>query len=307
MNLKGEPAFVGRHCGSNEYTIDRATVRFYQDALGDVHPLHERFAPPLLHHSECYQFLGDWYLANLFGNLHGQQDWELFAPIPIGAHVRTRSTIIDRYSRRGRDWVVNETDLMSAEPGEEGKLFVRGRTYQSFLPPRTPGVGDAFVVDEKSAARKQPRPPFPTTQGPDLGRIEKRIDERRCFLFSGPGKNYHTDREEAKKLGFPSIVVQGMMSTCFISELMQAHFGMGWLQGGKMSVKLTNVLWVDESVTAHARVRDESPEGRATRVHCDVWVEKTDGTRVILGDASAVRAEGSLIEGDTAVHQKEKS
>ena len=29
--------------------------------------------------------------------------------------------------------LAHETDLTSAEPGEEGKLFVRGRTYQSFL------------------------------------------------------------------------------------------------------------------------------------------------------------------------------
>ena len=107
-------------------------------------------------------------------------------------------------------------------------------------------------------------------------------------MFSGPGKNYHTDREEAKKLGFPNIVVQGMMSTCFVSQVMQDHFGMGWLEGGRMSVKLTNVLWVDETVRAHAKIRDEVTEGTKKRVVCDVWVEKTDGTRVILGEASAV-------------------
>ncbi len=289
MNLKGEPAYVGRHCGSNVYTIDEPTVRFYQDALGDHHPLHERFAPPLLHHSECYAFLGEWYLANLFGNLHGQQDWSIFAPIPIGSRVRTRSTIVDRYSRRGRDWVVNETDLMSAEPGDEGKLLVRGRTYQSFLPPKDENEdGGGYVVAEDTAAKKAPRPPFPTTEGPDLARLEKEIDERRCWMFSGPGRNYHTDREEARKLGFPNIVVQGMMSTCFVSQVMQDHFGLGWLTGGRMSVKLVNVLWVDETVSAHARVRDETREGDRKRIHCDVWVEKNDGTRVILGEASAL-------------------
>lgn len=287
MNLMGEPAYVGRHCGSNVYEIDERTVRFYQDALGDAHPLHERFAPPLLHHSECYAHLGQWYLKNLFGNLHGQQDWLLFAPIPVGSKVRTRSTIVDRYSKRGRDWVVNETDLMSAEPGDEGRLLVRGRTYQSFLPPRDDDQ-DAFVVDGQTAAKKAPRPPFPTAEGPDLASVEKLIDERRCWMFSGPGRNYHTDRDEAKKLGFPNIVVQGMMSTCFVSQVMQDHFGMGWLEGGRMSVKLTNVLWVDETVRAHAKIRDEVPEGTKRRVLCDVWVEKTDGTRVILGEASAV-------------------
>lgn len=290
MNLRGEPAFVGRHCGSNSYIIDKKTVRFYQDALDDHHPLHERYAPPLLYHSECYQFIGEWYLKNLFGNLHGQQDWELFAPIPIGTKLRTRSTIIDRHSKRGRDWIVNETDLMCAEEEDEGKLLVRGRTYQSFLPPRKSAEED-FVVDESTARKKSPRPPFPTATGPDLDSTTKLIDDRRCWMFSGPGKTYHTDRDEAKKLGFPNIVVQGMMSTCFVSQVMQDHFGMGWLQGGRMSVKLTNVLWVDETITAHARVREENAEGSRTRVHCDVWVEKDDGVRVILGTASALREE----------------
>jgi acyl dehydratase len=291
MNLIGEPAFVGRHCGSSLYTIEKSTVRFYQDALEDHHPLHDRFAPPLLYHSECYKFLGEWYLKNLFGNLHGQQDWEMFAPIPIGSKIRSRSTIIDRYQKRGRDWIVNETDLMSAEAEDEGKLLVRGRTYQSFLPPKPSkdsGGGD-FVVDKSTAEKKEPRPPFPTATGPDLDSITRLIDDRRCWMFSGPGKTYHTDRDEAKKLGFPSIVVQGMMSTCFVSQVMQDQFGMGWLQGGKMSVKLTNVLWVDETVTAHARVREEQAEGSKTRVHCDVWVDKDDGVRVILGAASALR------------------
>lgn len=294
MNLIGEPAYVGRHCGSSSYTIDKTTVRFYQDALDDHHPLHDRFAPPLLYHSECYKFLGEWYLKNLFGNLHGQQDWELFAPIPVGSQIRSRSTIIDRYQKRGRDWIVNETDLMSAEAEDEGKLLVRGRTYQSFLPPdssKDPSGAD-FVVDKSTAAKKVPRPPFPTATGPDLDSITRLIDDRRCWMFSGPGKTYHTDRDEAKKLGFPSIVVQGMMSTCFVSQVMQDQFGMGWLQGGKMSVKLTNVLWVDETVTAHARVREEQPEGTQIRVHCDVWVDKGDGARVILGTASALREEG---------------
>jgi acyl dehydratase len=289
MNLKGEPAFVGRHCGSNEYAITPEVVAFYQEALGDRHPLHAQWAPPLLHHSECYRFLGDWYLKNLFGNLHAQQDWELFQPIPIGSRVRTRSTIVDRYAKRGRDYVVNETDLVAAD---DGRLLVRGRTHQSFLPPRPEGADAGFVVDESTAKRKAesaPRPPFPTATGPDLESARKVVDARRCWMFSGPGKNYHTDAEQARKLGFPNIVVQGMMSTCFVSEVMQRAFGLGWLRGGRMSLKLTNVLWVDEGVAAYGKVRETTAEGTQERVHCDVWVEKDDGARVAIGSASALR------------------
>ncbi len=287
MNLLGQPASVGRHCGGHEYAVTREVVDFYCDALDDHHPLYRELAPPLLHHSECYKFVGEWYLKNLFGNLHARQDWFLFAPIPIGSRVRTRSTIIERYAKRGRDYVVNETDLCDAETG---RLLVRGHTHQSFLPPREEGAG-SFVVDETTAQEKrqrQPRPAFPTATGEELSPTTKTIDARRCWMFSGPGRNYHTDVEQAKKLGFPNIVVQGMMTTCFAAQVMLDRFGRGFLEGGRLSLKLTNVLWVDERVTARARVREEWPEGTRTRVGCDVWVEKDDGTRVLIGDASAL-------------------
>lgn len=283
MNLLGQPAYVGRHCGSHEYPVTREVVDFYAQALDDRNSLYDEIAPPLLYHSECYQFVGEWYLKNLFGNLHAQQDWELFAPIRIGSRVRSRSTIVERYHKRGRDYVVNETDLVAAE---DGRLLVRGRTHQSFLPPK--GESGGYVVDESTAAQKKARPPFPTAQGEDLAPVRKCVDARRCWMFSGPAKNYHTDAEEAKKLGFPNIVVQGMMTTCFIAQVMLDHFGMGFVEGGKMSLKLTNVLWVDESVTAHAKVRESQREGGRTRVHCDVWAEKDEGTRILIGTASAL-------------------
>ncbi len=288
MNLFGQPAYVGRFCGTNTYEVTPEIVDFYCDALDDHHRDYRNSAPPLLHHSECYKFVGEWYLKNLFGNLHAQQDWELFAPIPVGGRVRSVSTIIDRYSKRGRDYLVNETDLFDADTH---RLLVRSRTHQSFLPEADDANSHAgeFVVDETTAERKTARPPFPVATGPELASVEKTIDERRCWMFSGPGRNYHTDREQAKKLGFPNIVVQGMMSTCFISEIMHRAFGMGWLQGGKMSIKLTNVLWVDEHVSVRGRVRESVREGRGERVHCDVWIDKDDGTRIALGTASAVR------------------
>lgn len=292
MNLLGQPAYVGRHCGSNEYEVTKDVVSFYADALDDHHTLQAEYAPPLLYHSECYKFVGEWYLKNLFGNLHLQQDWRLFEPIRVGSRVRTRSTIIERYQKRGRDVILNETDVMDAA---DGRLLVRGHTHQSFLPPKSEKAEEkaGFVVDDKTAAKKAPRPPFPTATGEDLPGTTTAIDARRCWMFSGPGRNYHTDAEQAKKLGFPNIVVQGMMSTCFVSRVMQDAFGMGWLQGGEMSVKFTNVLWVDETVATHAKVREEVREGTRTRVHCDVWVDKQGGAeagaKVLVGSASALR------------------
>ena len=55
-----------------------------------------------------------------------------------------------------------------------------------------------------------------------------------------------------------------------------------------MSVKLTNVIWVDETVSVFGRVKTREPEGTRLRTHCEVWVDKPDGSRALLGEASAL-------------------
>ena len=109
-----------------------------------------------------------------------------------------------------------------------------------------------------------------------------------CWKFSGPSKNYHNDVEEARRLGFPDIVVQGMMPLCFLSEMMTQRFGPGWLQGGRMSVNLVNVLWGSDAATCRGRVTARSAEGSRQRAHLQLWCEKDDGTKVVVGTASAV-------------------
>jgi acyl dehydratase len=111
-----------------------------------------------------------------------------------------------------------------------------------------------------------------------------------CQRFSGPRKTYHTDVEEARKLGFPDIVVQGMMPLCFISEMMTARFNEGWFAGGRMNVALVNVLWRGDVVTARGLVREVTPEGSRRRANLEVWCEKADGTKVVVGTASAMTA-----------------
>ena len=94
-------------------------------------------------------------------------------------------------------------------------------------------------------------------------------------------------------LGFPDVVVQGMMSICFISEVMTRAFGEGWLVGGKLNVNLVNVVWGDETIATHAQIREHEPEGRHTRIQVAVWGEKPDGTKTVIGTASALREDSS--------------
>jgi len=115
------------------------------------------------------------------------------------------------------------------------------------------------------------------------------ITHAMCEAFSGPSRNYHTDAEMARALGFPDIVVQGMMSVCFVADLMTAAYGGGFLAGGKLDVRLVNVVWPGDAITARGQVRETVAEGSRRRAHLDVWCEKADGTVTIIGTASAIR------------------
>ena len=280
---------VGLDLGGHEYAITPELVAEYSGGVDDhnawysgTSPFGGAIAPALILHSEVYKF-GRWYL-NIWGNLHAKQEWELYAPIMVGDSVTTRATVVDRYVKRSRDYVVNEAQIF----GPDGRLVCRGRTHQSFV----------MEVDEGSMAvdkerEKRPDRTFATNGSAfeeEIEPLDKPVTIDMMKTFS-PGVSYHNDAEQAKKLGFPDIVVQGMMPICFMSEFMTRRFREGWFAGGRMSVNLVNVLWgADDGVTCRGRVREYTAEGARRRAHCDVWAEKADGTKIIAGTASAVMA-----------------
>ena len=280
--------YVGRFYGERLRQLTPEVVQTYSEGVEDFNPWYSGesafggpVAPALALHSEVYKDLS-WYLS-IFGNLHARQEWELFHPTMVGDQVTARSQIVERYSKRDRDYVVNEVSVF----GSDGRLLNRGRTHQSFLQKRA--GGDQVVVDkdrEKRADRK-----FEVGGGEvmeELSAPARFVSIEMCQKFSGPQKNYHNDVESARALGFPDIVVQGMMSLCFISEMMTNRFGPGWYQGGRMDVNLVNVVWQGETITARGIVRSTAAEGSATRARVDVWCEKEDGTKVVVGTASGL-------------------
>jgi hypothetical protein len=48
------------------------------------------------------------------------------------------------------------------------------------------------------------------------------------------------------------------------------------------------VLWVDEVSGPRGRIVERRPEGKRTRAAVEVWCEKADGTKTIVGTASAL-------------------
>jgi acyl dehydratase len=277
---------VGRDLGGRTATIAEADVAHYEAGTGGATPRLPLpggavAAPALLFHSEVYRSLA-WYLPNIFGNLHARQEWQLFAPLTVGATVRTRSTVVERYCKRNREYVVNEVLVTD----DAGRWLQRSRTHQSFL---VEEERRGIVVDREREKRDDRKLAPGDGSGEPLAPLERPITIAMCEAFSGPEKNYHTDRAAAQMLGFPDIVVQGMLSICFLSELMTRTYGAAWQLGGALDVRLVNVVWVNDVLTARGKVRETVAEGAKKRLHLDVWCEKADGTIATVGTASVLQ------------------
>src|SRR5262249_58427610 len=143
-----------------------------------------------------------------------------------------------------------------------GRWLQRSRTHQSFL---AEGPTDEMVVDREREKRSDRRFELPTGDGEDVALSPRSITHPMCETFSGPVKNYHTDQEMARALGFPDIVVQGMMSVCFVADLMTKRYGIGFLSAGKLDVRLVNVVWPGDAIAAEGKGREVVAEGSRPR------------------------------------------
>lgn len=287
--FSSDERYVGRDYGSAQYEITPEVVARYIEATGDDNPwyrgsspLGPPLAPALILHSAVYRTI-EWYLPNIYGNLHARQEWSVFHPVAVGETLRTRSTIVERYVKRDREYLVNEVIVMNGE----GRIVSLSRTHQSFLLPEQKHA-EGFVVDRSREKDKSRSFRVGERGGEPIDAPMRKITEEMCMAFSGPTRNYHTNREEAIRLGFPDIVVQGMLSVCLISEMMTRRFGLGWYCGGRMDLRLVNVLWGNDTTGPRGLLVERRPEGARTRAECEVWCDKSDGTKTIVGAASAL-------------------
>jgi acyl dehydratase len=117
--------------------------------------------------------------------------------------------------------------------------------------------------------------------------------------WKGIASNVHarTDREgeanihddaAAQKLGFQRGFVAGGQSIAWISRALVHYFGPTYFQTGRLEVTYVSPVFDQDPITVKGTVRERIPEGDGVRLVCDVWLEREDGTKAVVGTASAV-------------------
>jgi 3-hydroxybutyryl-CoA dehydratase len=128
--------------------------------------------------------------------------------------------------------------------------------------------------------------------GDQLPVISKTISQRQIDCFSGVRpQSIHTDEAWAKKKGFRTTLVQAMMSTGYIAQLMTAYLGTGFIRGGKMSMSFIQPVFEGETLTVHGVVKSREQDGGRERVTVEVWCQSKDGVKTAVGTASGYESD----------------
>jgi hypothetical protein len=107
-----------------------------------------------------------------------------------------------------------------------------------------------------------------------------------------PEKNVHSDDAAAQREGLPEAVAAAPQIIAQVSRMMLAEFGVGWVQGGRISVKMIKPVFPSEFTVARGIVIGRELEivndVQRVRVVCRVGAETLEGKQVLVGTASAL-------------------
>ena len=109
----------------------------------------------------------------------------------------------------------------------------------------------------------------------------------------GPRSNLHTDEKAAKAQGLPGVVGAGPQVIAQVQRVMMKEFGVGWIQGGKMDLKMIKSIVPGDETTVHARITalrlEQDADGQErTRAECSVQVMNQNRVPVLVGSTSAL-------------------
>ncbi|MBM3340537.1 MAG: hypothetical protein FJY56_00260 [Betaproteobacteria bacterium] len=123
--------------------------------------------------------------------------------------------------------------------------------------------------------------------GAALPALKKTIVQRQIDCYSGVRPNsIHTDLEWAKQKGFPRTLVQALMSTAYVSQMMVKWLGAGFVQGGQISASFINPVYEGDTLTARAVVKSVEDVSGRPHVTVECWCENQNGLKTMVGSAS---------------------
>ena len=114
------------------------------------------------------------------------------------------------------------------------------------------------------------------------------ITEVQLVKYAGASGDYnpiHTVHHHAEKAGLGGVIAHGMLSMGFAGEHVTKWIGeSGDLK--RLKVRFTSMTRPGDVVTLKGKVTDKRQAEGENLVDCDIWIEKEDGAKTIVGNAT---------------------
>ena len=223
-------------------------------------PFGERIVPSAMVLKELMWLYQTQYDRSRIRGFHQHEDFALHAPVPAGANLVLTGRNTEKFTKRGKGYFRHVSEARD----QQGRLYV-SQVNTEIIDLARQGIPDDADTRERrrlsmawneaaSITGSLVNVPGP---GMRLAASDMSVDRAQAAVFSGFAEecvSLHTNRAIALEMGFPDVVVQGLMSVCWLSEILTRWAGPAWLSSGSMSATFLKPMLAGQRVIVQTMV-----------------------------------------------------
>ena len=123
--------------------------------------------------------------------------------------------------------------------------------------------------------------------GMSLPEIRKLVTQEHINLYAQASRDFnpiHIDPEFARKTQLGGTIAHGMLILAYVSELMAASFGPGWLTAGKLTIRFKAAARPGDTITVGGRISKIENEDGHSLIYCEVLCRNQKDEPIIIGE-----------------------
>lgn len=299
-----EAMTVGEELGPIEREVDEHFIKSYCFSVDDLNPWYlssqNPFARPVAPAAslvpDLLRLLNTRYDPNSEVGLHQKEEIWQVSPVYLGERAVMKGRFIDKYTKRGKGYVVTEAEARAAG---DGRLLVRHLSTEVARIEAGVELGSGSARPESGrqvlAVWPQGRVSLDSLEGvtatPDLVGTpmlgpRKTVHQDQMSVFSNVAEfwhNIHTDLSVALRAGLPGTLAQGLMSSMYVSELGTRLFGAAWFAHGWNYLTYLRPVLAGDDLSCRAVVTEVAPGDSGTRVELEVWIQNDRDETTAVG------------------------
>ena len=127
------------------------------------------------------------------------------------------------------------------------------------------------------------------SEGMNLPELKKSITQENICLYAEASRDFnpiHIDEDFARKTPLGGTIAHGMLVLAYVSQMMTAAFGRGWLTSGQLNVRFKAPARPGDTITVSGKIRKLDKKGGQTLVSCDVLCSNQRDEAVITGETT---------------------